>query len=74
MGNEIKPIVECISRNTFFQHHHRLEVGKRYKSRISGYRDGVDIYDIETDVFIGSYWRYQFISLRESNLNKILEK
>ena len=64
-------IVICISRNTDFKHHLSLEVGNKYiaKENFNGY----SIYDLKNK-YIGGYHASQFMTLRDYNLNKLLDE
>jgi len=68
--------VVCVKINTDFKHHLQLEIGSKYLAKISN--GGYVIYDLN-EKYIGSfYYRRiyhfdQFITLRDYNLNKLLE-
>ena len=64
-------IVICVSRNTDFKHHLNLELGNKYiaKENFNGY----SIYDLKNK-YIGGYHASQFMTLRDYNLNKLLDE
>ena len=64
--------VICVKINTDFKHHLQLEIGSKYLAKIS-YNGGYVIYDLN-EKYIGSYHFDQFITLRDYNLNKLLDE
>lgn len=73
-------IVICVKINTDFKHHLKLQIGNKYFAEI--YRDNIiensySIYDLNSSPtnrnFIGRYNVDQFMTLRDYNLNKLLE-
>jgi len=65
--------VLCISRNEFFKHHLKIEVGKIYLGDGFGFGRGINIRDISGG-FIGRYHSDQFVDLRSHNLEKVLNE
>jgi hypothetical protein len=69
--------VICVKINTDFKHHlqifskgNKLEIGSKYLAKISN--GGYVIYDLN-EKYVGLYHFDQFITLRDYNLNKLLE-
>jgi hypothetical protein len=62
--------VICVKINTDFKHHLQLEIGDKYLAKISN--GGYVIYDLN-EKYIGMYHFNQFITLRDWNLDKLLE-
>ena len=65
-------VVICISRNTDFKHHLKLEIGSKYIAK-NRYMGGYSIHDLK-DKYIGGYHASQFMTLRDYNLNKLLDE
>ena len=63
--------VICVKINTDFKYHLQLEIGSKYLAKIS-YNGGYVIYDLN-EKYVGLYHFDQFITLRDYNLNKLLE-
>lgn len=61
--------VICVKINTDFKHHLKLQIGNKYLAKYNG---GYAIYDLN-EKYIGSYHFDQFMTLRDYNLNKLLE-
>lgn len=65
----------CISRNLFFKHHQKIEIGKIYKGRYNKKFNSVSIYDNSED-FIGFYnsENFELVDImRDKKLNAILD-
>jgi hypothetical protein len=62
--------VVCVKINTDFKHHLQLKLGNKYLAKISN--GGYGISDLN-EKYIGMYHFDQFITLRDYNLDKLLE-